>query len=179
MSLPHFCEARHIFLTEKRLVQCSSSWELILRHRSEQCFFWASCALLVDPRDPRTATIVNTGAYRSIGLDFHLWSIMPPDLQRAYWGHFSMVLATSKFRRFNIKHRFEKKLHNIGVFGQVLFIYQTDLYGDEMVAAMVEAIAVLAKCNWSPESIKPIVSYLAAKLHQPSENFWLIVLDIK
>jgi hypothetical protein len=123
-----------------------------------------------DSSNSRTATIVNTGAYRSIGLDFHLWSMMPRDLQKAYWEHFSVLLETSKFCRFNSKHRFGKKLHSTGVLRQALFIFQTDLYLNEMVPVMVDAIAVLARSNWSTESsIKPMVSYLAAKLHQPSK----------
>lgn len=104
--------------------------------------------------------------------------MMPRDLQKAYWEHFSMLLGTSKFDRFNSKHRFGKKLHSTGVLRQALFIFQTDLYLNEMVPLMVDAIAVLAKCNWSTESsIKPIISYLAAKLHQPGEKIVFFVLE--
>lgn len=50
----------------------------------------------------------------------------------------------------------------------ILFILQTDLYPVDMIPAIVEAVEVIAKANWSTDdTIKPLVSYLAANLQVP------------
>lgn len=58
----------------------------------------------------------------------------------------------------------------------MLFILQTDLYGEDIIRQVVSAIEVVAKSDWSTEgAIKPILSYLAANLPAPgkySENLF-------
>lgn len=109
--------------------------------------------------------ITNAPAYRSIGLDFHFWSSVSPELQSQYWQHFEVLLVKSKFSRFNIKQRFSKRANPPGVIRSALFILQTDLYSSDMIPEIVHAIEVIAKANWSTDAtIKPIVSYLAANL---------------
>lgn len=91
---------------------------------------------------------------------------MPIPIQKLYFGHFSTLLETSKFHRFNSKQRFSKKFGPGSIVRQLLFFLQTDLYPDDMVPTMIEALRVIASRNWSTDTaIKPIISYLAAQLH--------------
>ncbi|KAF8327734.1 beach-domain-containing protein [Cantharellus anzutake] len=135
---------------------------------NQACFEVIFESLGINFSNPRGATIVNTVAYRALGLDFHLWSLVNPDLQTVYWSHFEVLLEQSNFKRFNSKHRIARKFNSPGVLRQALFVYQTDLYPPEQIHRMVDAIAVLARSNWSTDTtIKPLISYLAARLHSP------------
>jgi hypothetical protein len=111
----------------------------------------------------RNSVIVNATAYRHIALDMPLFSLFSADIQLAYFEHFSVLLRTSRFRRFNSKSRFSK----FGAVRKFIFALQLDAFKDGVVTALVDALHVTAEMNWSTDAaIKPLVSYLAAALHE-------------
>ncbi|KAF8344869.1 hypothetical protein F5887DRAFT_1061981 [Amanita rubescens] len=90
-------------------------------------------------RSPEQSTIVNVVAYRSIALDFDLW-----------------------YKKFNMKQRMAK----LGLARRLLFVLQTDWYQKDMTPLVVNALYSICQADFSrDETIKPVVSYLAANLH--------------
>ncbi|KZT70568.1 beach-domain-containing protein [Daedalea quercina L-15889] len=117
-------------------------------------------------RSPDQSTIVNTVAYRAVALDFQLWASARAEIQRLHLEHFSTLLLTSKYKRFNVKHRFAK----MGVARKLLFVMQTSLYSYDMFPLLLDALKVVAQVQFTAnDAIKPIVSYLAANLHEVTE----------
>ncbi|KAJ6565477.1 beach-domain-containing protein [Mycena vulgaris] len=113
-------------------------------------------------RSPEHSTVVNAVAYRAIALDFELWSKTRQEVQRVHLEHFTTLLITSRYKKFNVKQRFAK----IGLVRKLLFALQTNWYQPEVIPYVVEALKSAAQANFSKEeAIKPIVSYLAANLH--------------
>ncbi|KAJ7439485.1 beach-domain-containing protein [Mycena latifolia] len=113
-------------------------------------------------RSPEHSTVVNAVAYRAIALDFELWSRTRQEVQRVHLEHFTTLLITSRYKKFNIKQRFAK----IGLVRKLLFALQTNWYQPEVIPYVIEALKSAAQANFSKEeAIKPIVSYLAANLH--------------
>jgi hypothetical protein len=54
-----------------------------------------------------------------------------------------------------------------GLVRKLLFVLQTEWYSPDMLPAVVEAIRVSANANFvADEAIKPILTYLAANLHE-------------
>ncbi|KII85493.1 hypothetical protein PLICRDRAFT_44793 [Plicaturopsis crispa FD-325 SS-3] len=118
-------------------------------------------------RSPDHSTITNTVAYRSIALDFELWSHTRKEIQRVHLEHFTTLLRTSRFKSFNVKQRIAK----MGIVRKLLFALQTEWYQHDMVPFVVEALRVTAEAHFSTDvAIKPIVSYLAANLHDDAAN---------
>lgn len=108
------------------------------------------------------STIVNTTAYRAIALDFQLWSRTRQEIQLVHLEHFSTLLDSSRHKRFNVKQRMGK----MGVVRKLLFVLQTDWYNQDMLPFLLDALRIVAEANFSiDEAIRPIVSYLAANLH--------------
>jgi hypothetical protein len=109
------------------------------------------------------STVVNSVAYRAIALDFELWARTRKEVQRVHLEHFTTLLQTSRFKRFNIKQRFAK----LGLVRKLLFALQTEWYSHDMIPFVVTALKVAAQANFSADdAIKPIISYLAANLHE-------------
>ena len=109
------------------------------------------------------STIVNTVAYRAIALDFQLWASTRTEIQTLHLEHFSTLLHTSKYKRFNVKNRFAK----MGVVRKLLFVMQTSLYSYDMFSQLLDALKIVAQVHFTADdAIKPIVSYLAANLHE-------------
>lgn len=107
--------------------------------------------------------MVNSVAYRAIALDFELWARTRKEIQRVHLEHFTTLLYTSRFKRFNIKQRFAK----LGLVRKLLFVLQTEWYQHDMISFVVDALKVAAQANFSPDdAIKPIISFLAANLHE-------------
>lgn len=107
--------------------------------------------------------MVNLVAYRAIALDFELWARTRREIQHAHLEHFTTLLQTSHFKRFNIKQRFAK----LGLVRKFLFVLQTEWYSHDTIPFVVEALKVAARANLSADDcIKPIVSFLAANLHE-------------
>ncbi|PCH37188.1 beach-domain-containing protein [Wolfiporia cocos MD-104 SS10] len=118
-------------------------------------------------RTPDHSTIVNAVAYRALALDFNLWSSTKSEIQRMHMEHFSTLLQVSKYKRFIARQRMAK----MGVIRKLLFVLQTSLYGNDMLDILVETIKIVAQAHFTPDdAIRPIVSYLAANLHEvPNE----------
>lgn len=102
-------------------------------------------------------------AYRAIALDFELWARTRKEIQRAHLEHFTTLLQTSRFKKFNIKQRFAK----LGLVRKLLFVLQTQWYQHDTIPFVIDALKVAAQSIFSAdEAIKPIISYLAANLHE-------------
>jgi hypothetical protein len=111
----------------------------------------------------RQSSIVNIGAYRAIALDFELWSRAREEIQTVYLEHFSILLDTSRYKTFNVTQRFSK----LNLVRKLLFALQTDWFATEMVNKLVETLGVVCRTDFSRDgAIKPLVSYLAANLHE-------------
>ncbi|OSD07923.1 beach-domain-containing protein [Trametes coccinea BRFM310] len=118
-------------------------------------------------KSPDHSTIVNTVAYRAIALDFQLWSRTRSEIQHLHLEHFSTLLDASRHKRFNVKQRLAK----MAVVRKLLFVLQTDWYSQEMLPFLLDALRVVAEANFSiDDAIRPIVSYLAANLHETSNG---------
>ncbi|EKM53226.1 uncharacterized protein PHACADRAFT_210920 [Phanerochaete carnosa HHB-10118-sp] len=113
-------------------------------------------------RYPDQSTVINTVAYRAIALDLHLWAQTKAEIQQAHMEQFSMLLRTSKYKKFNIKQRLGK----MNIVRKFIFALQTDWYTSESVPWLIETLKVVAEAQFSTEDvIKPTVAYLAANLH--------------
>ncbi|KAK7049866.1 Beige protein-like 1 [Paramarasmius palmivorus] len=118
-------------------------------------------------RTPEQSTVVNVVAYKALALDFELWSHTRKDIQRVFLEHFRTLLVTSRHRKFNIKQRFGK----LGLVRRLLFVLQTDWYQHDSLPFVVDALKVAAEAIFTKDdAIKPIVSYLAANLHEDLAN---------
>lgn len=106
--------------------------------------------------------MINAVAYRAIALDLQLWSQTKLEIQEAHLEHFSMLLRTSKYKKFNMKQRLSK----MNIVRKFLFAIQTDWYQLETIPWVIETLKLVAESHFSTdEVIKPLVSYLAANLH--------------
>ncbi|KAG6831011.1 hypothetical protein H0H92_013198 [Tricholoma furcatifolium] len=118
-------------------------------------------------RFPDQSTVVNTVAYRAIGLDFELWSRTKTEIQHLYLGHFPTLLQTSRYRRFNNRQKFAK----LGLVRKLLFVLQTDWFQRDTVPFIMDALQAAIRSSFSKEdTIKPVVAYLAANLHEDSKG---------
>jgi len=105
------------------------------------------------------STITNTIAYGAIALDFELWSMTTPDIQRAHLEHFAFLLRASRYRKFNAKVRLSK----LNLVRRLLFAIQSPWYPPEMVSHIVNALGVVMQAHFSAnDAIKPVASYIAA-----------------
>lgn len=106
---------------------------------------------------------MNTVAYRYIALDFEIWSRSRKEVQQAHLEHFVTLLQTSRYKRFNLRQRLAK----FGLVRKFLFVLQTNMYQHDAIPSLINALRVAALQYFSVEdSIKPIVAYLAANLHE-------------
>ncbi|KAI5118373.1 hypothetical protein M0805_008701 [Coniferiporia weirii] len=113
------------------------------------------------------SVIVNTLAYRTLALDFEIWVSARPEIQQRHLEHFQTLLKTSKYRNFNARQRIAK----YGTIRKMLFVLQTDWYPQDMIVQLVSALRCVAQsCFTADDTIKPIVSYLAANLHEDSSK---------
>lgn len=119
---------------------------------------------VVDRLFSRNVTITNPLAYTLLALDFDIWARAPSkEVQKAHLSHFSALLETSKFRRFNVKQRLSK----YNLIRKLLFVLQTDIYSNDMIPQLVQIISIYMKHHFVADiTIKPIVAYLAANLHE-------------
>ncbi|KAF5339895.1 hypothetical protein D9611_009101 [Ephemerocybe angulata] len=114
---------------------------------------------------PEHSTVVNVVAYRVIALDFDLWSRSKKEIQQVYLEHFVTLLKTSRYKTFNAKQRLSK----MNLVRKLLFALQADWYHGEMLHTFMEVLQVASEMIFSKEeTIKPLVSYLAANLHEGS-----------
>lgn len=60
-----------------------------------------------------------------------------------------------------------QRLAKYGVVRKLLFVLQMEWYPEEMIGDLIGALKVVAQTHFSTdETIKPLVSYLAANLHE-------------
>lgn len=105
--------------------------------------------------------MVNVVGYRVLALDFDLWSRTKKEIQQLYLEHFITLLRTSRYKTFNAKQRLSK----MNIVRKLLFAVQADWYHGDMLQGVIDVLAVVAEMIFSKEeTIKPIVSYLAANL---------------
>jgi hypothetical protein len=126
------------------------------------------------------SVIANPTAYRAIALDFELWARAPEPVQHAHLEHFRTLLETSRYSRFNARQRVvvvpasgkpgPGSPAGLGLVRRLLFaLQQPDWYRIDMVPFVVNTLRVAAKAHFSKDdAIKPIISYLAANLHDGS-----------
>ncbi|KAJ7579061.1 beach-domain-containing protein [Mycena floridula] len=117
----------------------------------------------VNFRSPEQSTIVNMVAYKAIALDFELWSRSRKEIQVVHLEQFSTLLQLSRYKNFNARQRFAK----MGLVRKIVFVLQTDWYQSDMTPALVDTLKIVAEASFSKdEAIRPIVTYLAANLHE-------------
>ncbi|KAK7442741.1 Beige protein-like 1 [Stygiomarasmius scandens] len=118
-------------------------------------------------RSPDHSTVTNVVAYKCLALDFELWSHTRSEIQRVYFDHFITLLEVSRYKKLNIKQRFTK----MGLVRRLLFVIQTDWYHTESLVWLMDALKATMQALWTKdETIKPIVSYLAANLQDDIAN---------
>ncbi|KAI0049337.1 beach-domain-containing protein [Auriscalpium vulgare] len=114
-------------------------------------------------RTPDHSTITNIVAYRAVALDFELWSRTREEIQRVHLEHFVTLAQSSKYQRFNLKQR----LSHVGLTRRFLFVWQTPWYSANSSGYLLAALGVIVEATFTiDETIKPIVAYLAANLHE-------------
>ncbi|KAG6816009.1 hypothetical protein H0H87_009501 [Tephrocybe sp. NHM501043] len=114
-------------------------------------------------RFPDQSTVVNSVAYKAIALDFELWSHANSDIQQLYLEHFPTVLQLSRYRKYNSRQKFTK----LGLVRRLLFVLQTDWFHQDMTPFVLDALKAAIRANFSKDdTIKPVVAYLAANLHE-------------
>lgn len=107
--------------------------------------------------------VANTLAYRAVALDFEIWAHARPEIQVIHFDHFSTLLKTSKYRNYNAKQRLAK----LNIIRKLLFVVQMDYYAKDMMERLIATFKVIVQsCFSTNETIKPIVSYLGASLHE-------------
>ncbi|KAG5653218.1 hypothetical protein H0H81_001695 [Sphagnurus paluster] len=114
-------------------------------------------------RFPDQSTVVNTVAYKAIALDFELWSHARKEIQQVYLEHFTTVLQTSRYHKFNSRQKFAK----VSLVRKLLFVLQTDWFQADMLPFLMEALKAAIQAHFAKdETIKPVVAYLAANLQE-------------
>ncbi|KAH9006451.1 beach-domain-containing protein [Lactarius hatsudake] len=113
-------------------------------------------------KTPDHSTITNPVAYRFIALDFELWSRTRGAIQRVHLEHFFDLVVTSRHKRFNVK----QQLAGVGLTRRFLFAWQTSWYSAETLPSFLKSFrAVMESTFVADDTIKPVLSYLAAHLH--------------
>ena len=108
------------------------------------------------------STITNPVAYRFIALDFELWSGTHSEIQCVHLEHFIDLVVTSRYRDFNVN----QQLSGMGLTRRFLFVWQTSFYEAETVPHFLKSFkAVMESSFLAEDTIKPVLSYLAAHLH--------------
>ena len=112
---------------------------------------------------PETATVHNSAAYRSLGLEFEVWARASLGVVTLYLQHFEHLLTTSKHSRYNILRTFQKT----AVVRKLLYALRSGLFDLSVVPVVVDTLKLILVARWSAEdSIKPVFSYLVSTLCQ-------------
>jgi hypothetical protein len=75
----------------------------------------------------------NSVAYRSLGLEFELWSYGQLGVTSLYLEHFQYLLVDSKHRRFNLLRTFQKS----AMIRKLLFALRSGLFDAAVVPVVV------------------------------------------
>jgi len=77
------------------------------------------------------------------------------------------LVVSSRYRHFNVKQR----LSGMGLTRRFLFVWQTSFYEAETVPHFLKTFkAVMGSSFLAEDTIKPVLSYLAAYLHHGKRN---------
>ena len=87
----------------------------------------------IDYEKPETATIRNSGAYRSLALRLDLWSRASTDVVELFCRHFQHLLVDSRFKRFNILKCFRK----VGITRMLMFALKANTFDSDAVPKIV------------------------------------------
>ncbi|KAF9014685.1 beach-domain-containing protein [Hymenopellis radicata] len=111
----------------------------------------------------RQSTVVNVVAYKAIALDFEFWSHARREIQHVYFEHFITLLEVSRYKAFNMRQRLSK----LGLVRRFLFVLQTEWFDSGSVTHVMTALRAATQANFSKDdTIKPIVSYIAANIYE-------------
>jgi len=111
---------------------------------------------------PRQSTIFNIMAYRAIALDFELWSHTRKEIQQVYLEHFIILLQNSRYKKFN-----SRRLGQMRLVRKFLFVLQTTWYPQDTIPLVMDALKAAIETHFSKEeTIKPVVCFIAANLHE-------------
>lgn len=80
-----------------------------------------------------TATVHNSVAYRSLGLEFELWSFAATGVTSLYLQHFECLLSTSKHARYNVLRTFQKST----IVRKLLYALRSGMFNPGVVPAVV------------------------------------------
>ncbi|WVQ84943.1 hypothetical protein IAT38_007106 [Cryptococcus sp. DSM 104549] len=138
----------------------------------EQCVKIILSMLGINMDRPNTATVHNSVAYRSLGLEFELWSYASDEVILYYLRHFEYLLSTSKHKRFNVLRTFQKS----AMVKKMLYALRSGLFSLEVVPNVVDVLKLALEARWSGEdAIKPMFSYLVSALCQSNMSFSLTI----
>lgn len=116
-------------------------------------------------RSPEQSLIVNPTAYKAIALDFECWSRARKEIQQVFFEHFITLLQTSRHRKFNSQQRLGKMC----LVRKLLFVLQMNWFETEVIKSVVDVLQAAARAYFiKDDTIKPIVTFLAANLHEDS-----------
>lgn len=80
-----------------------------------------------------------------------------------YFEHFVTLVETSRYRAFNLTQRLSK----LGLVRKMLFALQSDWFSADMANHLIDTLGVVCRADFSRDDvIKPLVSFLAANLHE-------------
>nr|ODN91829.1 hypothetical protein L203_01081 [Cryptococcus depauperatus CBS 7841] len=129
----------------------------------ETCTKVVLAMLGINMDKPNTATVHNSVAYRSIGLEFELWSYASDKVIRYYLQHFEYLLSISKHKRFNNLRTFQK----LATVRKMLYALRSGLFNSDVMPDVVDTLGKVLEVRWSSQDgIKPIFSYLVSALCQ-------------
>ncbi|KAF8509163.1 beach-domain-containing protein [Hysterangium stoloniferum] len=119
-------------------------------------------------RTPESSTVMNPLAYRLLALDFEIWSQTRKEIQLAHLEQFTILLRTSRYKRFNLRQHLGK----FGMVRKLLWVLQTNMYGHDVIPDVVAALKTVLDQSFGTTDVKPVVAYLAVNLHgsQGSSN---------
>ncbi|KAK4689020.1 hypothetical protein P7C73_g1097, partial [Tremellales sp. Uapishka_1] len=117
---------------------------------------------------PNVATVYNSAGYRSLGLEFELWSYAPLGVTALYLQHFQYLLVDSKHARYNLLRTFQKS----SMVKKLLYALRSNLFDPAVIPVVVDSLRLVLVARWSAEDcIKPVFSYLVSALCQSNVSF--------
>ncbi|EIW67561.1 hypothetical protein TREMEDRAFT_33244 [Tremella mesenterica DSM 1558] len=117
---------------------------------------------------PAIATVHNSVAYRTIGLEFELWSLAPLGITSLYLQHFEYLLSTSRHARYNLLRTFQRS----SMIKKLLHTLRSNYFDPAVIPVVVDTLRLVLSARWSSEdSIKPVFSYLVSGLCQQNTGF--------
>lgn len=117
----------------------------------------------VDENNPEDAVVNNSTAYRALALEFELWALAKPEVQKVYFQHFEALLSNSKHKRYNLLRTFQRS----NIVRKLLFALRSGLYDSETLPMAVATLKTTLTARWSAEdALKPTFAYLVSALCQ-------------